>query len=268
VDAEGLFLKDIFNVLGSTLLSLFEWAGSTDFGWIYNDEGCKYVCADVPINGQGEKASLDRRSHRVHTKDGPHYGAVHVLSTNGIWNNAHDAHDGLDYLAEMAPGCSVSGVYNATHGIWDVVESFLNLLFGVSTRPAALLHKEWDDYFNNCPDDGIIIHYCHSQGAILTRNALKSYDPELRKRIHVIAVAPGAYIDKELCGSVVHFVSRWDFVPWLDPIGRWRNQDTIQVLDRHPKASYFDHASNSPTFHDEVSKRIVYVRRHFGDMRI
>jgi hypothetical protein len=70
------------------------------------------------------------------------------------------------------------------------------------------------------------------KGAIQTRNALRSLDPELRKRIHVIAVAPAAFIDKELCRSFVHFVSKSDPIPWIDFIGRMRNKDTVVVLDR------------------------------------
>jgi hypothetical protein len=189
------------------------------------------------------------------------------MLANGVFNSPRDCYENSDYLSKMAPGCTVSEVYNAAHGIWDVIESFLSLYFGFSSMPVELLHKEWDEYFMNCLEDGIIIIDCHSQGAILTRNVLRSCDPEKRKRIHVIAVAPTAYIDENLCGSVVHFVSEWDIVPKFDFMGRWRNRDTTEILKRHPEAGWFDHDSQSPTYRDEVSKRIEFIRTIYGDMR-
>jgi hypothetical protein len=138
---------------------------------------------------------------------------------------------------------------------------------GINTRPVKLLKQEWEDYFKNCGDDGIIIHYCHSQGAIQTRNALRSLDPELRKRIYVIAVAPAVYIDKDLCGQVVHLVSSRDPVPWIDFMGRMRNKDTIWVLDRHPDASYFDHCFKSPTYEEQILEWTDFYRKTYGVQR-
>ena len=136
-------------------------------------------------------------------------------------------------------------------------------MLGFTTRPVTLLHRAWDDYFENCPDNGMIIMVCHSQGAILTRNALASYKPELRERIHVIAVAPAAYIDKKLCGSVVHFVSKRDFVPWFDFLGRRQQWDNVEYLDPHPEAGKLDHTVHSPTYKEVIRQRIDWVRiRH------
>lgn len=47
--------------------------------------------------------------------------------------------------------------------------------------------------------------FCHSQGAVHIRNALIDYSPELRERIIVVAIAPGAYVYKEICASVIHY---------------------------------------------------------------
>jgi hypothetical protein len=121
--------------------------------------------------------------------------------------------------------------------------------------------------FDKYGDDGWIILYCHSQGAIQTRNALASYDPERRKRICVIAVAPAAYINEDLCGQVVHLISKSDPIPWIDFMGRMRNKDTIWVLDRHPDAPYFDHSFKSPTYKQEIKEWTDYFREKIREKR-
>lgn len=166
----------------------------------------------------------------------------------------------------MAPGCTSSCNYNSTHGGWDLIEAGLNLL-GMDSKPVKQLHQNWDSFFKNSPDDSIYIQNAHSQGVIQVRNALRSYDPELRKRIHVIAIAPAAYISQKICGSVVHFVSKRDFVPWFDVPGRILNRKNIKSLDPHPEAELLDHGVLSLTFRDEIEARLLWIRQNHGDLR-
>ena len=62
---------------------------------------------------------------------------------------------------------------------------------------------------------------CHSQGAIHVRNALLDYPPNLRSRIIVVAVAPGAYIYRKSCDTATHYRVRAarDPVPRIDREG-------------------------------------------------
>jgi hypothetical protein len=83
----------------------------------------------------------------------------------------------------------------------------------------------------------------------------------------MIAAASAAYIDKKLCGSVVHFVSEWDIVPKFDFMGRWRNRHTTEILKRHSEAGWFDHDSQSPTYKIAITKRINHILKTHGDMR-
>ncbi len=85
-----------------------------------------------------------------------------------------------------------------------------------------------------------------------TRNSLILFSPELRKRITIIAVAPGAYISRYLCESVTHLVSKRDVVPLLDPLGMLRCRDTIQFLTPHSIAGWVDHNFNSETYVNEL----------------
>lgn len=82
---------------------------------------------------------------------------------------------------------------------------------------------------------------CHSQRAIHTCNALIDYPDELRKRIHVVAIAPAAYIYEETCGSVIHDRALWwqDFIPWAaDHKGAFRESHNLIALDSHHKLHY------------------------------
>ena len=99
---------------------------------------------------------------------------------------------------------------------------------------------------------------CHSQGAIHVRNALLDYPPELRERILVVAVAPGAYIYNETCADIFHYRAEWwrDFVPRVDRRGAKREQDRVTTLRSHPEAPIFDHEFMSPTYREQLSYHI------------
>lgn len=257
IDSEGLFFNEIVKFLKDTFRAIFK-------ALVENVDVSADERGNIQVNFNTHP-SLDHQSKSTSAKNDV-YGSVHVMTVNGIFNSYEESEDLCGRMSELAGGCTSSFVYNASHGVFDLIESFLNLL-GIVTRPAQLLHKEWDHFFANCPEDGIIIMVCHSQGAILTRNALSTYDEELRKRIHVVAVAPAAYIDEGLCGSVMHYVSKRDFVPWIDVVGRMRNRHTTVELDPHPDAPFFDHAVSSPTYQDDIDKRIQWIRKHHGDYR-
>lgn len=257
IDPEGLFLDAIVGFLKSSFIAVF---------------GALKENANLSIDEQGNvrfniqtHPSLDHQSNATSAQNGL-YGSVHVMTVNGIFNSYGDSSGLCGQMSGFVAGCTSSFVYNASHGVFDLIESFLNLM-GIVTRPTKLLHKEWDNFFANCPDDGIIIMVCHSQGAILTRNALAHYDEELRRRIHVVAVAPAAYIDENLCGSVMHYVSKRDFVPWIDVAGRMRNRHTTVELEPHPDAPFFDHPYSSPTYQEEIKRRMFWIRKHHGDYR-
>ncbi len=265
IDPEGLFIQALLAIAIATVASIIETAANNMTFDI--DETGNYsvgVTSSTNRRSRSRSRSVDRRTCSYETKD-KEYGKIHYTCVNGVLTFPEDAMSNTDYIGSMMPDCSGAGIYNATHGLWDFVECVINLL-GFNTRPVSELHGQWDKYFDNCPEGGIITHVCHSQGAILTRNALASYDPERRKRIHVIAVAPAAYIDEDHCGSVMHYVSKNDFIPWFDFKGRRRHEKNITILDRHPNASWFDHNFQSPTYRGEIKKRIKWISNNYGDL--
>lgn len=175
---------------------------------------------------------------------------------NGMSNRFEDSVNTAHMISQKVGGCNVHGVHYMSHGLVDAFEAFLNYC-GVITSPGLLQMEMWDRCFNAMSPEGIILHQCHSQGVLHTRNALKRYPEDLRQRIYVIAVAPAAYISPDLCGKVAHLVSRRDFVPWIDFIGRFKYADTIQLLEPHENASFFDHSFSSPTYVQPIEHTIT-----------
>ncbi len=178
---------------------------------------------------------------------------------NGVWNDFDSAYDNAFYLSKLAGGHSIHAVYNATHGNKiDLVECDLGLRY-IATEPVHLLHKMWNSYFEKSSADAKFLMICHSQGAIHVRNALLDYPPELRERMIVVAIAPGAYIYQKTCAQVTHYRNgsiKRDFIPRIDKRGADREKDTIINLISHSEAAFFDHQFQSLTYQDALIRRL------------
>ena len=181
---------------------------------------------------------------------------IAITFINGICNSIDDARASTQRISNMAGGCEVKGVYNQTHGTHlDLFECALGFA-NIHTDPVQKLHALWDKCFEELDDDGKILHACHSQGALHTKNALATYDEEKRKRIQVLAVAPAAYIGKDVCLMIEHFRSIRDIVPLIHLKGLLSNLDTTTILSAHPDAPLLDHEFSSPTYDDHLKESI------------
>ena len=176
---------------------------------------------------------------------------------NGICNTFKGANESAMHISKLCGGYNIYGVYNATHGwFWDLHECYLGLNF-IATEPVRQLHKMWTDFFANRSNDAMFLMICHSQGAIHVRNALMDYPEELRKQILVVAIAPAAYIDQNICADVVHYrAAEGDFVPRIDSLGAKNAYGSIIEVQSQPNAPWFDHEFASPTYQDHLDFRI------------
>lgn len=127
---------------------------------------------------------------------------------------------------------------------------------GAITPPVKEMHRLWDALLEGSPDRRILA-LCHSQGALLTRVALLSYDVGKRKRISVVAVAPAGYIYKDTCRSVAHYRAEFyrDFVPYMSFTNPGEGH-TIKTLKSDSNAKFHDHDFNSPTHRQFLKRRI------------
>ncbi|NGX43861.1 MAG: putative deoxyribonuclease RhsA [Candidatus Anoxychlamydiales bacterium] len=174
-------------------------------------------------------------------QDGRNIGA-----TFGIRTSSQEAIEYGKIISNYSGGKSVHLLHNETRGgFWDVSRAGCEGVFHKETKSVKMQKEIWTDYL--LKSDKNYLHICHSEGAIITRNALEGTDPNLRNRIDVLAFAPAAYIDKDLCHSREHYVGR-DFVPYLDLAGYARNIDSIVRIKPHPNAKRLDHNFNSPSY--------------------
>jgi RHS repeat-associated protein len=192
---------------------------------------------------------------------------IGISCINGIMNTLKDAHATARALSEMAGDHYVNFVYNQTRGfIVDLVRSFFELYFYIQTQAVKNQQAAWDAFFAVASPDAFLYHECHSEGAIITRNALMTYPEELRKRIIVVAIAPGAYIEKKYAYQVTHYKSTRDIVPLFDFVGAYRCRDSTVVLKPHPDAPWFDHSIASPTYQSSRKYQIDSYIEQFGGM--
>lgn len=184
---------------------------------------------------------------------------------NGITTNLKGAIEHAEYLSDkFLDGANIFGVHNASHMIiTDLWECILNLYWGAATNPVRELHRQWDAFLST--SNKPFLQFCHSQGAIHVRNALLCYPPELRERIIVVAVAPAAYISRDICKECYHYVSKRDIVPFFDVAGRKACAKDITYLEPLAKGFYLiDHDFQSPTYASSIQKHIEKYILDYG----
>lgn len=186
-----------------------------------------------------------------------------LMCINGIRTDSKDAMGTAFYISDLAGGYNVHLVHSPTFGFQlDIMHCEMMLNYQI-TEPSMLLHQAWNDYFQNAGPTATVLVIGYSGGNIATRNALLTYDPELRKRISVLGIAPGAYVDPDICGGVRHYRSKRDFVPKIDTYGAKKYAGTIYDLEPHPKANkLLDHTIQSPTYAPHLKKNIALYLKH------
>jgi RHS repeat-associated protein len=184
---------------------------------------------------------------------------------HGIMNSLKDAYTSAKALSQMAHDQYVTFQYHESHGLlFDLIRCSCELYFYMETPAVKNQKKMWDAFFAFASPAAMYYHFCHSEGAIITRNALMSYPEELRQRIIVVAIAPGAYIEDKYAFQVTHYRSTRDIVPFFDFVGAYKCRDSTVVLKPHPDAPLFDHSVNSPTYRDVQRQHVNQCCQKYG----
>ncbi|MCP5469708.1 MAG: DUF687 family protein [Chlamydiales bacterium] len=181
---------------------------------------------------------------------------IHYI--NGVGNSTNLASSNRLHISNLSGGMNIGGVYNATHSLpVDVFEAGLNLFRVVHTEPVRLIKEHFEMDVKNGPPEAFFLYIAHSHGVIEIRNALIDSPEEIRRRIRVVAIAPAAYIDEDLCHSVVHYRAEGcrDFVPHIDRAGRNRNRHTTVILKSKTRSAW-DHSFQSPTYRNALKHEI------------
>lgn len=172
---------------------------------------------------------------------------------NGINTSLKDFKENMKYLGQFSE-YDIIGIHSASLGKCTDIKCYFNATFRYQAYEGVReLHKVWYEFFKNSPIDATFLMFCHSRGVAYVRNALLSFPEDLRNRIEIIAIAPGAYIESYLCKGIKHYESSRDIVPLLDIAGRQRCQSTIITLEPAPGADFWlDHSFMSPTYIKEI----------------
>jgi RHS repeat-associated protein len=187
---------------------------------------------------------------------------------NGIWNTKEDARSGAKYLSELIGRYNVHYVCNSTWSVGQdvsraLLERYASLKIGVVYR----LKEEWTKYLAE-NKESIVIHVTMSEGSLHADMTLPLIPEELRRRIHIIAVAPATCISKEMCASVIHFYCKKDPVPNLMALPRARElgqMDTFKEMtlpkkdDKWYKPYKHHHEFQSPIYKKDVESRVKLI---------
>ncbi len=183
---------------------------------------------------------------------------------NGINNTETESLATVTQLSKYAQGAKVHGTYNRSNTVpVDILECMVQHM-GFHTPPVQLIKNRWNHLIAKHGPDAKFLQFCHSGGADQIKNALLSSPESVRKQIIVVALAPSVIIPNELCFQSYNYVSRNDFVTYLDIMGQLNHGDELMVLDPHPSADWWDHGISSPTFEVPLRRRINEYIKDYG----
>jgi hypothetical protein len=127
--------------------------------------------------------------------------------------------------------------------------------------PVQLLRNIWSNFIATHDLNEKFLQICHSGGAIPVINALMTSPKEVQQRIVVRAYAPAAIVPKSICYNFFNYISKRDFITYLDFVGYKKFGDELIRLDPHPDAPLWDHSSDSPIFVKPNTDHIeIYMR--------
>ena len=220
----------------------------------------------VPLRIDPWKQHFMYEPSKVYQVEGKERPDLGIGFANGMDNDFESARASAGYLSRLAGGYCVHAVYNATHGHRaDLLECKLGLNY-IATEPVRLIHQMWNSFFERSSAAAKFLMVCHSQGAIHVRNALLDYPPELRKRIIVVAIAPGGYVYQQTCAQVTHYrnaSAQRDPIPRVDRTGAARSHGTIINVVSHPDAGWLDHGFQSLTYENYLRDAIAIFFNNF-----
>ena len=217
--------------------------------------------------------SMLQQSHVFET-DGKRNATCRIGGINGINTSLDYASGHANYLKELTQGQNIDWVYNNSHGVIADLALEIPLNYGgISPNTANLLTENWTAFHqeNKNNPQAKYLQFCHSQGAIHVRNALDQAPQEIKDRIIVVAIAPGAVISKKICYQSYNYASKKDPVPHGEMFFAGLNEPEIRkelvkevverrkeliLLDPHPNASGLDHDFQSPTFKSYIYEHL------------
>lgn len=201
--------------------------------------------------------------------------AYKITGINGICTSREDVEQYKKVFSRMASGYPIDWTYNKDIGlVRGAADAFFNQMLSRQTGSSGKeLVNQWQffDFANKENPKAKLLHLCHSQGVLITRNTLKTIPPHLAKRVIAVAVAPPDWIYDQDCYKAINIISKKDWVPYAkyayqaiihmtqEGATAYRmvtkgKTCTVIVLDPHPDAEGMDHALLSKTYNENIKK--------------
>src|SRR3989344_9052547 len=217
------------------------------------------------------------------TTEGVRDPRCRIGGINGMNTSLDKAKDHARYLQSFTLNQSIDWMYNHSNGpVIDLAEVFFMNYLGSSPNTGKLMREQWTAFHEENRDNpnAKYLQFCYSQGTIEVRNELVNAPEEIRDRVIVVAIAPGAIVPEDICYKSFNYASKNDVVPLgemafygaLDsnevgiskPLERAvEHHKQLILLEPHPDATGIDHDFQSPTFKKEIEKHIKdYLARN------
>ncbi|MEL7431297.1 MAG: hypothetical protein AAGI90_02040 [Chlamydiota bacterium] len=219
-----------------------------------------------------ESAISSNEFHKDWEKFTQKHQKPHIFYTavNGISVNQELLEEYKVYFKDrITHGKKVDWTYNEDRGFRQHIHDLLYKDFQEQLAPAGeeLKAKILDFYEKNKENpEARIIHFCHSQGGLITGALLRQLPKEVRSLVYVISIASPIPIYNEDCGGAVNLVSDRDSMPLgkyvykrlpfnieeMHKLYRLHHEGktaNMLYVRHHPEAcSFFDHHLRSPTY--------------------
>ncbi|NGX31329.1 MAG: hypothetical protein K940chlam8_00695 [Chlamydiae bacterium] len=177
---------------------------------------------------------------------------------NGINYTHQDVINVVKKISKAHGHLNIHYYYNETQGFArDMIQSSQHKL-GYESKEVKYLVSHLRELLRCVGEKGLIRHYAHSQGALITVLAAQHLTPEEKAQIEIIAIGPGQLVFKEATGykSVLNYVSAKDYpILLINPEARKvansnDMHDEIIILEPHPDAQNYsyDHTLDGPTY--------------------
>lgn len=214
----------------------------------------------ISLQGKNPTAIPDRKNDIRYC-----IGGINGINTTKLGAESH-----ASYIKKLANNYDVNWTYNRTHTApVDIAEVFTMNYFGFSPNTAREMQNKWVNFhrMNKDNPNAKYLHFCHSQGAIHTKNALMNCPKIVKDRVIVVAIAPAAVVPRKICHQSYNYASKNDIVPYGEiifseffaSIGEYKslekafeNRKELILLDPHPDVKGIDHDFQSPTFEQKI----------------
>lgn len=202
-----------------------------------------------------------------------------ITFINGMNTSYAEAIHRANHIRSFNPNLRIDGIYNHSNGVFvDSLEIFNLNYYGISPITKGLLIQKWTEFHekNKHRPDAKILHFCHSQGAIHTKNALEGLPKEIRDRIIVVSIGPAEEVPSKLCYDSSNYASELDFVHKGERLALYLQADNrgvaeleefiiktlpamkseLILLVPHKDAKGHDHDFESPTFYQKIEEHL------------